>query len=129
MILLIFTASVVVTIILGRQERRHRMEMAWEYERRGIPVPPVRPKLRRTEAGLNIGLGMLLLFFGTVMLAANLKSIEQGGGMPGGTGHFPGSEIWEQAAFYWAGGLALIILGIRALLHIRRFQRAAQTAG
>jgi hypothetical protein len=129
MILLVFTASVVVAVILARQERRHRVEMSWEYERRGMAVPPARPKLRRTEAALNVGLGMLLVFFGTAMLVANLQAIERTGQSPGAAGQFPGSGVWEQAAFYWAGGLAMIVLGIRALMHIRRFERAEAAAG
>src|SRR5664279_651143 len=53
MILLLFVASVLVSVLLERQARQHTLERTMEYERLGIPIPPPRPKLKRTEAWLN----------------------------------------------------------------------------
>jgi hypothetical protein len=129
MILLIFIASVVVAIAFRRQERRHRIALVWEYERRGIPVPRVEPKLKRTEAVLNVCLGMLILCFGCAVVVMHIRMTALLGEIPGSPGHFPDSGIWEQAAAYCAGGIALIILGLRALRHIHRFERPASPDG
>lgn len=129
MILLIFIASVVVAIAFRRQERRHRIALVWEYERREIPVPPVRPKLKRTEAVLNVCLGMLILYFGCAVVVMHFRMTEVLGENPGSPGHFPDSGVWEQAAAYCAGGIALIVLGLRALRRIHRFERPAPPTG
>jgi hypothetical protein len=57
---------------------------------------------------LNIGLGIVLSFFGYSLLAMRL---------------------WDQSAFYLAGGMTLAALGIRALIRIGRADRASTLPG
>ena len=129
MILLIFVAAVLVAIVLERQERRHRYEKTWEYQRLGVPPPTVRPKLKRTEAWLNIGLGVLMLFFGSAMAWTHLKVMDALAARPDLPGQVPAGDFWEQTAFFLAAGIALIVLGATAVRQITRYERAIPPAG
>jgi|GEM_PF-1400766 len=111
-IILIYVVAVLVSIVLERQERRHRFNIEMEYCRLQLPMPLIKPKLPRLESWLNIAIGALLLLLGTlfvaltftVLLNPKLKSMD-----------LPVQEQTYQAAGFIAGGLALIILGVKSL--------------
>ena len=124
MILLVFVASVLVAVLLERQARQHAIERAMEYERLGIPAPSRQPRLKRTEAWLNVGLGMILVGLSPLL-------VWQGFFMRGMAEKFPDhaaemaddfSQAIQVAAFLLAGGIALAWLGWRALKEISRYQ-------
>ena len=129
MILLVFVAAVLVATVLERQERRHRLEKKWEYDRLGFPPPPVRPKLKRTEAWLNIALGVLIVLFGCAIVWTHLKVMETLAERPDLLRQNPAGNFWEHAAFYLAGGIALIVLGAKAVRQINRHEHAQPPAG
>jgi hypothetical protein len=124
MILLIFAASMLVSILLERQARQHGHERAIEYERLGIPISPRRPKLKRAEAWLNAGLGLILV-------ALSLMSISTGFLMRSMAEKFPDhaaeltndfSQAIQNAAFLLASGMALAWLGWKAIREITRYE-------
>jgi hypothetical protein len=101
-------AAVVVSIVLDCQERQHRLEESLEYEYLGWekPMPKLKP---RGEAGQSIIVGAILLTIGSAGLYA-IVILEQVGEAIGGQ--------YIVAAFL-AGGVALIVVGWRALRDIR----------
>ena len=52
--IVVFVVAGVVSIVLDRQERRHKLAIELEYERLEWELPPAKPKLSRTVAVLNI---------------------------------------------------------------------------
>jgi len=111
MTLAVFVAAVLVSLVLDRQERRHRFHLSLEYEHLGWEMPRLKPRLSRAEAVLNIFLGAVLLLFGGAALYTmlNLESIgEETGGQ------------YIVAAFL-AAGVALIVVGWKALWEIREY--------
>ena len=127
MIVLIFVASVLVAVLLERQARQHALERGVEYERLGIPVPRRRPKLKKTEAWLNVGLGLVLVALSVfaVMAGIQLKVIAERfpGHAPDISGDF--SMAIQNSALFLAGGVALAWLGWRALREITRYESGA----
>ena len=127
MILLLFVASILVAVLLERQARQHTLERAIEYGRLGIPAPPRRPKLKRTEAWLNVWLGFVLV--GIALLAAvsgfQMKDIAER--MPDHAAIFKDdfSLTIEWGAFYLACGIALVWLGWKAIREISRYESGA----
>jgi hypothetical protein len=124
MILLVFAASVIVSVLLKRQARQHRFERTSECTRLGIPIPRPQPRLRRTEAWLNVGLGFILaiMAFGAVWGAFMQLQIAE---------NFPEHAaelkpnfplVIETGAAYLAGAVALVWLGWKALREITRFE-------
>jgi len=61
MILLLFVASVLVSVLLERQARQHTARTHNGVRAARNPDPPTPPKLKRTEAWLNVGLGFVLV--------------------------------------------------------------------
>jgi len=57
LVFLIYFSSVGVSIVLGRQSRRHRSEMALECAIRGIVLPRSKPKIQRFGALVCISTG------------------------------------------------------------------------
>ena len=105
MLMLVIVAAVLGATVLQRQERRHRFELRWEYERHGMPIPVTPPKIPVLEALLTIVLGVIIGTFGGVLLRMVL-----------GSAATPDmSEQEYAAAFFLSVGVALIILGIRAV--------------
>jgi hypothetical protein len=110
MMMLIFVSAVLVSLAFDRQERRHRMELELECSRYGVDPPRQRPRIGRFEGFLNIGAGSLLLIAGGaivwVLFQAPTKSTVAGGLQLGG--------------LFIAAGLALVLLGARALSRAQR---------
>lgn len=123
-IILIYVVAVLISIVLERQGRRHRLQLEMEYRRLQLPMPPTRPKLLRLESWLNITIGIVLLLLGalyamltfTVFMDPRLKSMD-----------LPVAEHTYQAAGFIAGGLALIILGTKSLKLNRKHEEQVRT--
>ena len=124
MILLVFVASVLVALLLERQARQHTLERTREYERLGIPVPPRRPRLKRTEAWLNVGLGLILVALSALstMTGVQMRSIAER--LPDHAAELQNdfSRAIEMAAFCLASGIALAWLGWKAIREISRYE-------
>jgi hypothetical protein len=127
MILLVFVASMLVSILLDRQARAHRQERAAEYERLGIPIPPRRPKLKRTEAWLNVGLGLILVGLAIMFTVMGLQTRSLVDSFPD-HGAGLGLDITQlilQGSFFLASGIALAWLGWKAIRDITRYESDA----
>lgn len=127
MILLVFVASILVSVLLERQGRQHRLERAIEYERLGIPIPPHRPKLKRTEAWLNVGLGLLLVALSLISTIAGIQMKSIAERMPDHATELKDdfSLMIQSGAFYLAGGIALAWLGWKAVREITLYESGA----
>ena len=105
MSILIFVVAVLGSLVLDRQERRHRFEKRQEYERLGWEIPLEKPKLSMMESWANVVLGLLLFALGAFFLKTML-------GIP--------AELmmsgWESlVALFLASGFALVWLGVKAV--------------
>jgi hypothetical protein len=124
MILLVFVASVLVALLLERQARQHALERTREYGRLGIPFPPRRPKLKRPEAWLNVGLGLILIALSVLstMTGIQIRSIAER--LPDHAVELRSdfSQAIEMAAFCLASGIALVWLGWKAVREITRYE-------
>jgi hypothetical protein len=113
MSLLILVTGILVSIVFDRQQRRHRMELMWEYRRLNLPMPVVKPKLSALQAWLNIVLGVILTALGAVNVAMFIRHpmIAQGKGM------------FSISVFFIGGGVTLIFLGTMALRERGRYRK------
>ena len=105
MTLAVFVAAVLVSLVLDRQERRHRFHLSLEYEHLGWEMPRPKPRLSRAEAVLSFVVGAVLLIFGGAALYAMLR-LESIGEVTGG--HYI-------VAAFLAAGVALITAGGKAV--------------
>jgi hypothetical protein len=110
MIMLIFVSALVVSVALGRQERRHRLELEIECGRYGVDVPTLRPRIGRFEGILNVGTGSLLLVAGGAVVWILFQVPDRS--MVDGAFHL--------GALFIAAGLTLLVLGSRILSRNRR---------
>jgi hypothetical protein len=113
MSILIFVVAVLGSLVLDRQERRHRFEKRQEYERLGWDIPLEKPKLSMMESWANAVLGVLLFALGALFLKTML-------GIP--------AEMvtsgWESVvALFIASGIALLWLGVKAIRQNTRYTR------
>ena len=113
MTIAVFVAAVLVSLVLDRQERRHRFHLSLEYEYLGWEMPRLKRRLSRAEAVLNIFLGAVLLLFGGAALYAmhNLESIGEA---------TRGQYI---VAAFLAAGVVLIVVGWKGLRQKREVQK------
>lgn len=124
MILLLFVASILVAVLLERQARQHALERTIEYERLGIPAPPRRPKLRRTEAWLNVWLGFVLVGISLLAGVSGFQMKDIAERLPDHAAILKDdfSLMIEWGAFYLACGIALVWLGWKAIREISRYE-------
>jgi hypothetical protein len=129
MILVLFVASILVSVLLERQARQHTLERTMEYERLGIPVPPRRPKLKRTEAWLNVGLGFVLIGLSVLSTVSGFQMKGLAERMPDHAAHFNDDFRMglEWGAFCLASGIALAWLGWKAIKEISRYESGTTT--
>lgn len=111
--ILIFVVAVLGSLVLDRQERRHRFEKRQEYERLAWEVPLEKPKLSMIESWANVVLGIILFALGAFFLKMML-------GIP--------AELmtsrWENlVALFLASGFALVWLGVKAIRQNIRYAR------
>ncbi len=120
--ILVYVTAILVSIVLERQERRHRFNLEMEYRRLQIPIPPKRPKLPRLESWLNIAVGLLLLILGALFLWTLFSIISNHRlSLPQPTERdFP-----MMGAAFISAGLALIILGTKSLRLNSAYERMA----
>jgi hypothetical protein len=129
MILLLFVASILVSVLLERQARQHTLERTMEYERLGIPIPPPRPKLKRTEAWLNVGLGFVLVGLSLLSTVSAFQMKDIAERMPDHAAFLKDDFRvgLEWGAFCLAGGIALAWLGWKAIKEISRYESGTTT--
>lgn len=121
MFIAIYVTAIIVSLILHRQERRHRSELALEYQHLGRPTPALRPRLPMLESWLNVVLGIFLAFgFGTLFLWTNFSRLRE---FPQDPRLAPQSFEWEFTSVILATGIALVILGIQSLIQNRRYSQ------
>ena len=113
MSIVVFVVAVVVSIVLDRQERRHKLAIELEYERLEWELPPAKPKLSGKVAVLNIVLGVVLLVFGGMAFYA-FWLVESAGEKTGGQ---------YCVALFFAVGIALITAGGKGLRGKREHQK------
>ena len=114
--------AVLVSVVLDRQERRHSFEKSWEYRRLGIPFPMPKPKLSRLVAWLNVQLGLLVVLISIFAGYSQFLLHQVVQNVPGQS-HPLTIQIVDSIAFALAGGVALIILGLKAVKQNSDFER------
>ncbi len=111
MFVAIFVAAVIVSAFLDQQQRRHRIEMGIEYERLEKKIPQFPPKLQMLESFANFAVGCILLTIGSMGLLDFLDVIGQS--VVSKSENVP--MAMDFFAAFIAGGIALIILGIKSV--------------
>jgi ABC-type Fe3+ transport system permease subunit len=111
MAIIVFLAAIIVSTIFRHQERRHVAEQRAEYIRLGWNPPRSVPRIQGLEAILSLILGVAL-----VVPAAVALLIEMKWGDPQ-----VWRSLWGIIAIGTGGGVALIVLGARALISLRRY--------
>ncbi len=106
MVFVLFMVLMGGSLILERQEKIHWLELELVYRRAGIEIPKPVPLLSKFEAVANIALGALLTAAGGYLLYA-LIQVESILGKTRPT---------EIVSLVLGGGIALMILGARALM-------------
>ena len=127
MTLVAFFAALAVSVVLEHQARRHRAERSRGCALLNVSVPLPPPKLKKTEAWLNIALGLLIGVFGgstAWMLLMRSALVREHGAPPGLVG---GEREWEMVAVYGAIALSLVVLGAKALRE--NFRHAPGSSG
>jgi hypothetical protein len=109
--ILIFVVAVLGSLVLDRQERRHRFEKRQEYEHLRWDIPQEKPKLSILEAWAKVVLGALLLALGALFLKAMLA-------IPA---DLMTSGMEGQVALFLASGFALVWLGVKAVKQHRQY--------
>ncbi len=101
----VLVVAVLVSVVLDRQERRHRFHLSLEYEHLGWEMPHAKRRVPKSEAILNLVMGTGLFVFGGI--AAYALWVVESIGMPMG-----GQYI---AAAFLALGITLITVGVKGL--------------
>lgn len=106
---LIYIAAAGVYIVLRRQSAAHRREIALEYVRLGVPLPPPKPRIEMLEAILTGTMGLIIAGAGGAMITTFLI-----GGAIVRNVMDPGMWVW--LAVMLGGGITLVVLGVRAVI-------------
>ena len=113
--MLIFYLSAVITaVLLRRQERVHRAELASLYQQLGRTMPLRKPKLQRYECWLSLLAGGFLACIGAMNLVAGLVSAKVG--LP------QMQEMWKGGAIFLAAGITVYVLGVLSLQENKRYE-------
>lgn len=114
----VFITAVIIAAFFDQQERRHRLELQIEYEKLGKKMPPAAPKLPMLESIANIVVGIILLETGGLALWGLLGTI----GVLGGDLVARTAPLQTDfSAGLLAGGIALVILGVKGIRANRRY--------
>jgi hypothetical protein len=105
MSLLVLFAGLITALILDRQSRRQIEGIRMACERFGVEVPPVRPRIKKLEAGLNIYIGGFLTLFSALYLLVTLMYLQEK----------YAAEAATFSALFMGTGAAMTMLGVRAL--------------
>lgn len=126
MTLAFFILAVAVAALLGWQSRRQKLEMEALCERLALPFPPPEQRVSRLEAVLTAYLGMLGLVFGGMGAWASILSSGVLSGGPEEAARLSEGP-YQVLVVLVGGGAALLVMGLRALWHLRRVQDPAST--
>lgn len=120
MLISIFIVAVIISAFFDQQERRHRLELQIEYEKLGRKMPEEQPRLPMLESIANILVGMILVEIGAVSLWVFIR-------MPGTARQIEiKSDVFGQIDFMsalLAGGIALMILGVKSVRANLKYQK------
>ncbi len=110
----LFLTAVLLSIVLERQERRHRFELGLEYDRLGMSMPPLKPRLSPALSWLNVVVGIIMLIIGEVMLLSQISMLwlfaEKHPMDPQSV-----AAGFEFVGVWLATAIALIILGLKSV--------------
>ncbi len=109
MSLLVFVSAISVSLVLGRQERRHALELELECSRYGVEPPKRRQRVGRFEGWMNTVAGLLLTGAGAWIVSLILTSPDHAGT----------TGVVQLGSLLVAAGLALIIVGVRTIRRSR----------
>ncbi len=125
MFIAIFIEAVIISAFFEQQERRHKLEREIEYEKLGIKMPAETPKLPMLESIANAVVGLIVAEFGGFGLLALLGIIQHAGHFADKyltSGYFA-NEV-DFAAAFLAGGIALIMLGVKSIRANFKYRRS-----
>ncbi|RPI04652.1 MAG: hypothetical protein EHM64_09265 [Ignavibacteriae bacterium] len=126
MILLLFITAILVSIVLERQERRHKFELSMEYQRLGRTAPEPKPKLTLTQAWFNIAVGAVISLMGLIFLVINITMIHHLGSNVNAI-HMPVGDVLEWWSVVFAAGIALVIVGVKSVSLNRKYSSSNTT--
>ena len=106
MTLFIFLGAVLVSVVFRHQERRHAAQLNAECHRLGLPAVDRRPAVQTLESVLTILLGITMCLPSGYVLAEAFASGNPQDWKP----------LWEIVTAGLALGLALLVVGTRALV-------------
>ena len=119
----IFIVAVIISAFFDQQERRHKLELQIEYEKIGKKMPQEPPKLQMLESIANIMVGLLLAEIGGVGVWTFLYAVKHAGQIVSQSKVGVSGEVDCLSAFL-AGGIALMILGVKSVRANYKFQSA-----
>ncbi len=125
MFVAIFIEAVIISAFFDQQERRHKLELQLEYEKIGKEMPPEPPKLPKLESVANIFIGLVLAEIGGFGLWAFVALLMQNGASIFTNQKLRGDYFTGQTDFiaaFIAGGIALILLGVKSLRAHARYR-------
>jgi len=120
-VIIIYISAVFIAILLKHQERKHHLELTFEYELLGKRMPMPKPKIPKLESWLNVLLGIFLTLLGTLFLVIEFIVLRH---------KLPvDREQFKFIAVFLATGITMVILGIQSLQRNRQFAKinSAQT--
>lgn len=113
----IYITAVLVSIIFERQERRHVFEESMEYRRMGKEMPTPKPRLPMLESWINVVIGVIIFVLGVGLIWTNLLVMRIAPRIVTDETTIKGLIDWGALV---AAGIALVILGLKSVLHHRR---------
>ncbi len=123
MFIAIFIVAVIISAFFDQQERRHKLELQIEYEKLGKRMPKEPPKLPMLESVANIVIGLILAEIGGVGVWTFLYAVKHAGQIVSQSKVGVSGEVDCLSAFL-AGGIALMILGVKSVRANYKFRSA-----
>lgn len=122
-IILVYMAAVLVSVILERQERRHRFERQMEYIQLEKTLPIQKPKLPRLESWLNVMLGLLITLLGVLMAFSVFHTHT----MVRTETRIFSHDAYLTLAVFIATGITLLILGFKSIRLNKEYDAALKS--
>jgi hypothetical protein len=113
-----FVVAVLTSVVLRRQQQRHRFEEQMEYERLGWEMPPMKPRLSTTEVTLNFIIGLFFLALGLISLHAFFVT----------RAIYDAPDMHYGIALFLGIGIALIMAAAQGLAQNRAARRSGRMA-
>jgi len=117
----VYLAAICVYLVLRTQSAAQRRDIALEYVRLGVPVPPPRPRVEMLEAILTATIGLMVTLFAGGAAYSNLMTLRMVNQFTrdgrNGAQDIPAMlhAQWLWLAVTFGGGIVLIVLGVRAI--------------